>query len=204
MARLDPPAPLRLRGAKWRLREAVQVNRSGWTGRAKVVGLPGAAYWTVEGEAVATLGEASFRQWRGWLMSLRGPLNSFAVRATENQQTTATGAYHKPGGPFTAGTSLPLTALPASTTVLRTGDMMTVTLPSGHRRLVSLTADLVSDSGGNATAKFAPELGEVPVTGVGVELQWPYALMRMTADPPGWDVDTGQLYGFALSAEEAL
>ena len=203
MARIDPPAPLRLRNAKWRLNEAVQVNRSGWTGHAKIVGLPGAAYWTVEGDAVINIGEAGFRAMRGWLLSLRGPVSTFAVRAVENAQTSVTGAQADTGA--TAGNTLPLTVLPVSTTVLPAGSMMTVTLPSGHRRLVILVADLVSNAAGKATASFAPELGEVPAGGAAVELQWPYALMRLASDqPPGWNVDTGQLYGWSLKAEEAL
>ena len=201
MATVNPPSPLDLRNAKWRLVEAFQVNRSGWTGAAKVVGLAGAAYWTVAGDLVVLMGEAAVKAWRAWVVSLRGPVNSFPVRATENQQTTATNPTVAGGG--TAGATLPLTGLPASATVLKAGDMLTVTLPSGHKRLVMLTADLVSGAGGTATATIAPELGEAPASGAAVEMQWPYALCRLTSEPQGWDVAPGQLYQLTINAEEA-
>jgi hypothetical protein len=95
-----------------------------------------------------------------------------------------------------------LQGLPGGQTVLVTGDLMTVFLPSGHRRLVCLTQDLVSNGQGLATAVFGPELGEVPATGATVEIQRPYAVVALTSEPPGWDVEPGQLYQFAVSAEE--
>lgn len=208
MAIINPPAPLALRQARWRLVEAFQANRSGWTGTTRIVGLSGAAYWTVEGDFVVRMGEAAVRAWRGWMLSLRGPVNSFPVRAVENAQLPNNQALIAAGAG--AGTSLFLYNLPGygppvagGFLVLPAGAMMTVPLPSGHQRLVILTADLIATPGGTGTATFAPELGEAPAAFAAIELQWPYGLMRLTTDPQGWDVAPGQLYQLTLKAEEA-
>lgn len=200
MAIITPPAPIPLRGAKWRKSDPAQVSRSGWTGRRKVIGLPGAASWSVSGAFPPQIGEAAMLPWRAFILSLRGVANTFPVRAVERQQTTAANPTVRAG----AGDAsiLPLAGLPASTTVLGAGRMISVTLPSGHQRLACLVADLVSNGAGQATATLDLELGETPTVGAAVEIRWPYSLMAMREDEQGWDVDLGLLYGFQLDAEE--
>ena len=202
MAIIMPPAPLPLRGAKWRLPYPAQVNRSGWTGRRKVVGLPGAAMWTLTAEFSTRVGQDRAKPWRGFFAALHGPVNAFPVIACEGQQTIAGNPAVRSGSGN--ATTVPLQGLPANQTVLVAGDFMTVSLPSGHKRLVCLTAPLVTNGQGQGTATFAPELGEIPAAGAAVEIQWPYGLMALTSDPPGWDVGVGQQYQFAITAEEAL
>jgi len=201
MAIIAAPAALPLRSVSWRLSTPAQINRSGWTSASKVVGLPGAALWTAKGQFVPVLGEAAARRWRGFFAALRGSVNSFRLHAGERAQVAGVSAQVDSGA--NAGRTLPLAGLPASATVLAAGDMVTVPLPSGHHRLVVLTAPLVSNGAGKGVASFEPELGEVPAQGTAVEVSRPYALMRLTSEPPGWDVDAGQTYGFAFAAEEA-
>ena len=202
MAIITPPARLPLRGIKWRCPEPAQVNRSGWTGTSKLIGLPGIALWTVSGTFVTIIGERQALRWRGFFASLRHQRHTFPVIGIERaQQTTIANPQVRAGA--TAGDTLPVQGLPASTLVLLAGELMTVPLPSGHARMVCLTADLVSDAQGQAVAAFGPDLGEVPVAGAAVEIREPYALMRQTSEPPGWDADVGQTYAFVFSAEEA-
>lgn len=201
MAIITPPAPLPLRKVRWRLPPKAQTNRSGWTGRSKVLGLPGAEFWTVRGEFVTQIGADAALPWKAFFFRLRGPMNSFRLRAVEKQQTTVTNARVAGGD---GGTNITLYGLPPSQIVLRAGHMMTVPLPSGHERLVGLTADIVADAAGQAAVSFAPELGEVPVVGTLVEIVWPHALLRFTGEDPGWDVEPGQTYIFPFQAEEAL
>ncbi|APR53366.1 hypothetical protein CA223_05495 [Sphingomonas koreensis] len=201
MAIKYPPAPFNLRRAKWRVPFPAQRNRSGWTGTSKVIGLPGAAVWQAEGDFVTIVSEANMRPWRAFFLSLKGPVNKFPLRAVEAQQTTHPNPTVRAGG--NSGTTVPLAGLPASTAVLPTGAMMTVVLPSGHHRLVCLMAPLNSNGSGQGTATFEPELCEVPAEGAAVEIQWPYGLMSLTSDPPGWDVEPGQTYTFPLRCEEA-
>ncbi|WP_294292717.1 hypothetical protein [uncultured Sphingomonas sp.] len=202
MAIIQPPAPFRLRGAKWRLLSTVQRNRSEWTKRSKGIAQPGADMWTVSGDFVTIVGADRALPWKAFYFALRGSANAFRVRAVEQQQTTAANPTARAGG--TAGTTIPLQGLPASSTVLKAGMMMTVTLPSGHERLVGLVAPLVSNGQGQGTATFAPELGEIPAAGAAVEIQWPWALVNQSNEPPGWDVAEGQTYSFRVDAEEAL
>lgn len=201
MAIIDPGAPLPLRNISLRLNEMVQVNRSGWTGTRQAVALPGAAYWSVAGEFVPVIGSANVLRWRAFFVSLRGSMNKFRVRVVQDQQTGASNPTVRTGA--TAGTSVPLQGLPASSTVLLAGMMMTVTLPSGHERLVCLTANLTSNGSGQGTATFVPELSEAPTAGAAVEIRWPTALVALTAPVTGWDVVAGKRYSFAIEAEEA-
>lgn len=202
MAIIAPPVPLPLRNVKWRAPFPAQVNRSGWTGKRKVVGLPGATVWTASAEFVTIVSEANAKRWRGWFTALQGPINSFPLLATETIQTSAANPTVRTGA--NAGSTVPLQGLPVNATVLVTGDLMTITLPSGHKRLVCLTAPLVTNGSGQGTASFGPELGEVPASGAPVEIQRPFGLMAQTNEPPGWDVSIGQQYAFTLTAEEAL
>jgi hypothetical protein len=202
MAIIVPPAPLPLRNVSWRAPFPAQVNRSGWTGRSKIVGLPGATVWTVSGSFVTIIGADRGKPWRGFFTALHGQLHKFRVRGGEDLQTTAANPTVRAGA--NDGVTVPLAGLPANKTVLISGSLMTVPLPSGHERMVCLTADLVSNGLGQGTATFGPELGEVPATGAVVEIGRPWSLVRQTNKAPGWDVEPGQKYIFALDAEEAL
>lgn len=201
MAIIMPPAPLPLRGVKWRLPHADQVNRSGWTGTRKVVGLPGAQGWTATGTFVTQIGADRAKPWKAFFIALDGQANSFPLIAVEAPQTTAANPVVRAGAGN--GGTVPLQGLPANQTVLVAGDAMTIFLPSGHRRLVVLTAPLVSNGQGQGTGTFGPELGEVPAAGAAVEIRLPYALVSLASDAPGWDVDVGQTYSFPLAVEEA-
>lgn len=202
MALILTPAPFRLRNAKPRLQVKIQRNRSAWTGTSRGVGLPGADLWTISGDFVTIVGADLALPWKAFFFALRGSANSFRIRFVEKQQTAAANPTVRSGA--NAGTTLPLQGLPANATVLKAGMMMTVTLPSGHERLVGLVADLVSNGLGQGTATFGNELGEIPAAGAAVEIQWPWLLARLTSEPPGWDVAEGQTYSFRVDAEEAL
>lgn len=202
MAIITPPAPFRLRGAKWRLPPSAQVNKSAWTGNSKAVGLPGSQSWTVSGTLVLKIGQANAKPWRAFFVQISQPFNWFPVIAVEARQTTAANPTVRAG----AGNAntVPLAGLPGSATVLGAGDMMSVLLPSGRVRLVCLTTPLTTDASGNAVANFMPELGEIPNAGAAVEIQWPYTYARLTQNnPAGWDIDAGQKYTFQIDAEEA-
>lgn len=202
MAIIQPATPLPLAKVAWRLRTPEQQNRSGWTGKSKIIGLPGSQVWLCSGNMASITTQARALPLKAFFFALNGRRNSFPVRAVEQQQTTATNPTVRSGG--NAGTTVPLQGLPANATVLLAGMMMTVFLPSGHRRLVGLSADLVSNGSGQGTATFWPELGEIPALGAAVEIQWPYGLMRQADDTVGWDVADRIKRGFTLNAEEAL
>lgn len=164
--------------ATWTRSVPAQSNRSGWTGKAKAIRLPGASLWRCEVtfEPIAT--ELEERALRVFVESLDGIVNATDIpRACQ---------YHIGPKPLVAagatnGSTLPLDGMTPSTTILRAGEFMTVPLPSGHQRLVMLTADLVTNSSGEATAAFKPDLGEVPAENATVETARPFSRMKPTA-----------------------
>lgn len=106
-------------------------------------------------------------------------------------------------GGSNAGRTLALTGLWAGQRNLQAGDLITVSLPGGDEQLIRLAADLVADGSGNATASLATPLRRTPADGAVVELAEPWALMRAT-HTPGWSVDSQNIYGHTLEAEEAF
>mgnify|MGYP000104831521 CR=1 FL=1 len=186
--------------AQWRRSVPAQANVSQWTGHAKTIGLPGASTWFCEGRFEPVSTEQEERALRVFVECLDGIIGITNVPRLCQvhigpKPTVAAGA----GNGFT----LPLTGMAASTTVLEAGQFMTVPLPSGHARLVMLTADLVTDASGNATATFKPDLGEIPDEDTVVETVNPYCPMRSTVNEIAVPTEGGVTV-VSLSMREAL
>ena len=176
-----------------------QLNRSGWTGKRKVVGLPGIELWrgTATIDALAT--EEDERPWRAFLFALRGPANYFKWILPCN---THAGSKPVVGSAPGDGYTLPLSGMATSQTILEAGQFMTVPLPSGYNRAVCLTADLVSNGSGVGTATFEPALGETPTVGATVETIDPYIRMSPVATTQGMSYQQG-VAGSSFDVEEA-
>jgi hypothetical protein len=168
--------------------EPAQVNRSAWTGARKVVGLPGAALWRggIEIKDIAT--ELEERQWRSFLAKLKGVQNWFKVYLPCQVHI---GPAPSVAAGATDGYTLPLTGMQPEAIILYAGQHMTVPLPSGHSRAVRLTADLLTDASGNATAEFAPALNEIPTLGVAVETAKPFVPVTSATARLGLSYDNG-------------
>lgn len=175
-----------------------QVNRSGWTGARKVVGLPGIELWRGKVTIDILSTEETERPWRAFLFALRGPVNWFKLILPCN---THAGSRPTVAAGATNGYTLPLAGM-ASGTILKAGQFMTVPLPSGHKRAVVLTADLVSNGSGAGTATFEPALGEVPTLGATVETIDPYIPMAPVSSTQGLGVTDG-VSGTSFDVEEA-
>lgn len=176
-----------------------QVNRSGWTGTRKVIGLPGAEMWTAKITLDGIATEEEERLWRAFLFSLRGQANWFRLlfpcqQHAGDRPTVRSGA--------TAGYSLPLQGLAASTTVLTAGQFLTVPLPSGRHRMVSLSAALNSNGSGQGTAYFEQQLTEVPSTGATVESKAPFMPAALAQSTAGLSLSQG-VAGRSFDLEEA-
>lgn len=177
-----------------------QLNRSPWTSRSQVVGLPGAEMWFVRAalEPIAT--ELEERPWRAFAFGLRGRQNTFhfpvaCQRHIGGKPVVAAGA--------TDGYTMPLKGMAVSTRILSAGQYLTVPLPSGHHRLVCLTEDLMSDASGNGTATFNFELGEIPDEDEVVESANPFIPVRNSSNRGGFSYDNA-VSGRAFELEEAL
>lgn len=198
MAVIPTPAALKIRGIAWRLFSPAQVNRSAWTGRRQVVTQPGHARWTAEAE-IALLAEADAFAMRAFMMKLKGQINTFRLEAVEQDQTTVT-SLTVSGGASGGATSVTTSASwPASTTVLRAGQMLTI-----NDQLLALTSDVVSNATGGSTMTFEPPLRMAAAAGAPIEVRRPTALVALSEPEIGWAVELGPHYSFALSVEEVF
>ena len=176
-----------------------QVNRSKWTGKRKVIGMPGIELWKGQVTIDTQATEENERPWRAFLFALKGPVNWFkwmlpCATHAGSKPTVASGASN--------GYALPLTVLTPSTTILKAGQFMTVPLPSGAYRAVCLTDDLVASGTGTATANFVPALGEIPATGATVETKDPFIPFALVQSDQGFSFGDG-LTGASFDVEEA-
>ena len=165
-----------------------QVNQSAWTGKRKVVGLPGIELWSGKVTVDSLSTEEDERAWRGFIFALRGPVNWFKWILPCN---THAGSKPVVGSAPGNGYTLPLSGMATSQTILKAGQFMTVPLPSGYDRTVCLTADLVSNGSGVGTATFEPALGETPTVGVTVETKDPFIRMASTSSTMGMATQDG-------------
>lgn len=200
MAEIPFPATANVVNFSPSLDERLQVNTSEWTGARKVSTLPGAQKWSAKFSPHQLLAAASRKEWRAFLIALRGQVNSFRLPVCQRQHE---GANPVVASGANAGATLPLGGMPGSAKFLDAGDYLTVPLPSGHNRLVMLTADLIANSSGAGVAQFRPFLNEVPVAATSVESKDPFAQMALTQATNGWTEDRGAM-GIAFSVEEAL
>lgn len=107
MATITPPDD-NWQTAEWRLLRPAQINRAAYSGARQVVGQPGQARWEVAAAHAPIVGEASARAWRAFFAKLKGPVNTFPMRAAETAQTSFAFPYTGGPGTFTnlTGTSV--------------------------------------------------------------------------------------------------
>lgn len=177
-----------------------QGTRSEWTSRSKVIGTAGTELWRFKLalEPIAT--ELEERPWRAFWFGLMGRINNFNLLMPQQRHigprpTVDSGASN--------GYSLPLTGMQASARILSAGQYLTVPLPSGHKRLAMLVADLVTDSSGEAVASLNVALNETPTGGVTVETGDPYCPVSLSQSATGFSYDNA-VAGFAFDVEESL
>jgi len=200
MTVITPPAALPIRRIQWQLRQPAQINRSGWSGRRQVAGQPGGAVWTASGEFAPIVREANARPWRAFWLALRGAINTFYLPASEGDQH-ALSFTARVNGAGQTGRTLAIDGLPASTTIISSGAL--VSIPTTNQ-LLMLTSALTSNGSGQATLAFEPALRVSPADNAIVETKNPVAHVALTSDASGWSVDPGQVYGFAFDVEEVF
>lgn len=200
MALLEIPDPEALILNSLTLDVPDQQNRSIWTRRRKIVGLPGAEMWMASFAIEPLATEDDERPWRAFLFNLRGRQNHFNYPLPRQRHV---GGKPLVNAASTSGYTLPIDGMEPSTRILSAGHYMTVPLPSGHNRLVMLAADLITDSGGAATAQLNIELGEIPANNAVVETGDPF-IPVCNADPRvtiNWEQAVA---GIGFNLEEAL
>jgi hypothetical protein len=178
--------------------EPAQVNRSAWTGHIQQVGLPGGSFWYGELAVTDLATEAEDRPWRAFIASLRGVQNWFKVYFPCQVHI---GPAPLVAAGATSGRTVPLKGMQPSTCILEAGQHLTIPLPNGHARAVRLTAPLITDAAGNATAEFAPALNQIPALNTLVESASPYVRMASTQRRIPFPTVDG-VSGFSLQLEE--
>jgi hypothetical protein len=178
--------------------EPAQINSSAWTGHISIVGQPGGSFWYAEIAVTDLTTEVADRPWRGFLTALRGVQNWFKVYLPCQ---THIGPAPLVAAGATAGYTLPLKGMQPSTCILDAGQHLTVPLPNGHYRAVRLTAPLITDAAGNATAQFGPALNQIPVLNAVVESANPYVPMVSTEARIPF-VTTGGVSSFSFNLRE--
>ena len=200
MAEITVPLPDELRLDNLELSSPAQVNRSIWTGRRKVVGLSGTAVWRGSVSITDIATEEEERQWRAFIFALEGPQNSFRWPLPRNVHI---GPRPLVNAASSDGNTLPLDGMTPNARILRAGQFITVPLPSGHARAVCLTADLVTNGSGQATATFKPALNEVPANNAAVETVAPYIPMSPVEPVMGLASSQG-ISATGFQVEEAM
>lgn len=172
-------------------------NVSAWTGARKVIGGPGAEVWygRVTIDLIST--EDEERAWRAFLFALNGRENWFKAPLPCHQ--------HAGGFPTISGVpsqySLALGGMAPALIIARSGQFMTVPLPTGRFRTVCLISNLTTNSLGNATATFRPALTEAPSLGATVETKNPFLPVSATTTRLGLSNDQG-VSGTAFDVRE--
>lgn len=176
-----------------------QINRSIWTGRRRAAQLPGAEKWFARAETPPIATELQERLWRAFIIQAAVPANWFKLPVACQQTPVANPTVLSPA----TSNQVSLTGLPPSLPILRAGQFMTITLASGHRRLVMLIGDLTANELGQAIATFLPGLAGTANAGAAVEIRDPYLKAVLIETRQGWTTEDG-LTPFVLDAEEGL
>jgi hypothetical protein len=170
-----------------------QINRSVWTGRSKIIGLPGSEFWRFTVGLRATVTERRAREMRAFLTGLRGMGNYFHLPVTPNRQATA-----NPNGSLTANVLAGARTVSTSGIADAVPGMFFTLMGVDHHRLV------VAQSGtGASTLVFEPPLTHPMSTGMGIEAWFPYARVRLADPRTTWSEENGVM-NVGLSVEEAL
>jgi len=177
-----------------------QLNRSIWSRRGKVIGLPGAEVWRLSADVGPFATELEERPWRAFLHGLKGRQNHFRYPVACQRHVGPMPLVNAASAP---GYSLPLDGMQVSTRILSAGQYLTVPLPSGHKRLVMLMADLITNSSGEATAQLNIALDEIPANNTQVETASPYVPVICTDGNPALSYDGG-VSSAALNLEEHM
>lgn len=186
-----PDLPALFASVEWTLVIPQQTNRSEFTGRLQVVGLPGAEHWRVKASVLPFANEAEQRAWRAFIVACRGVENTFHMPTlplwpAPPEEPTITDSV-------TGNRAVELSSVDAITL----GMEATVEQADGHFRKVVV----VGIDGSNV--HFEPYLTSDPEIGSTFNIAAPFCPMRMTSNELSWrrDAVTG---GFEFEAEEAL
>jgi hypothetical protein len=191
MAQVNFPLLARVASRKWTFHTPQQINRSRFTGRRKVVGVPGTEKWLCQIAVEPLNTERKARAWRGFVAALRGAENFFRFPVLPSRQTLVDNPTVV--APVAGNRAVAL----SSSNGIVPGMHMTIIQIDGYQRMV-VVVGVVGDQ-----VHFEPFLYLDPLVTSTVEIQFPWAVMSLTSGDNGWD-DTNGLVGMMLDMEEAI
>lgn len=151
-----------------------------------------------------TMTRTEFKPVMAFIAQCRGPLNEFDIQIPEISEATGTvsGSLTQVNGTHAAGDStIDVDGLAASTTVLKAGDVIRF---ENHTKVYMLTADLTSDSSGEATMNITPGL----ITGLSnnelVTIDDVPFRMRLANDVQEMSLGLEQFFTFEVDLEEVI
>lgn len=195
MATIDWPRELTPQSSDFGVAYNNMAFTSIFSNAQQVVSFPG-DYWQLS-MTLPPLGRDKERILAATLGKLRGMVNTFRFRDRRFMNATSMGSPVVNGNGQT-GINLATSSWPASTTVLRAGDYVTVA-----DQLFQMTADVISNSSGNAVLPLNMMIRESPVSGAVVNYNDPYCVMRLTTSANQIKRQVGQA-GITLNAREAF
>jgi len=182
----------------WKPVQPTQVNRSEFGAGSRSTILPQGAYWSARVEYPVVLGEVRFRPWRSALMRLQGRANAFRLGAAEGRQQRVFMTVLVDGA-GQRGYAVKTRGWVPGTFLL---DGMFVTIGEKLHQVVADTD--IAGADGKLTISIMPQLADKLADGVRVEVDEPWALMRLTSDQQGWTVDRGQQYSVGFECDDSL
>lgn len=182
----------------WKPVQPTQVNRSEFGAGSRATILAQAAYWAAHVEYPEVVGEPRFRPWRSALMRLQGRANAFRIGAAEGRQQSVFMTVLVDGA-NQRGYAVKTRGWVPGTFLL---DGMFVTIGERLHQVVADTDIVGAD--GKLTISIMPQLADKLADGVRVEVDEPWALMRLASDQQGWTVSPGQRYSVSFDCDDGL
>lgn len=186
-----PDLPGLFATVEWTLVIPQQSNRSEFTGRVQVIGMPGAEHWRVKATVLPHASEAEQRAWRAFLIACRGAENTFHMPTLPLWPAPPTEPT------VTAKVTGNRAVTLSSVAGLEPGMEATIEQANGYFRKVTI----VGIDGSNA--HFEPYLTGDPEIDATFNIAAPFCVMRMVSNEPGWQRDA-RVAGASFEAVEAL
>ena len=187
MAVIPFPASVMISRIEWSLDRPANVNVSPYTGFRHVGSSPWHGKWgaTVE---LSPMGIEDNRDWRAFLFSLRGQLNSFRLPASAERAQNSN-----------SGVVLAAAAAQGATNIFVTG-AATPLVPGQFITIANQLLGVTFVYG--ETLWVEPPLRAAAFAGTPVETSRPFAMVSMRESVVGWTVGPGAIYGAGFEVDE--
>lgn len=180
-----------------------QIFGSEISGMPTIAALDGKTDRWVGAYITPLLSQTQHDLFHAWVLSLQGRTGTFqAFDPDRKQPSTLSGGFPGNGqvnGAGQTGTSLATSSWPASSLILRAGDLVQI-----ESQLYEMTADVNSDGLGEATLSFEPEIRTSPADLASVITSSPVMIARLSSPDFSWDTDIMKTGPVTIAFEEAL